>query len=75
MAFGESSLDFMLRAWTPVDTYIQVASDLRVSIAEAFESANIEIPFPQRDIHLITQANPPEPETDAGGQSGHLPSE
>lgn len=51
MGFGESSLDFELRAWTKAGI-LKVASDLRVGIAEALDAAAIEIPFPQRDLHF-----------------------
>jgi small-conductance mechanosensitive channel len=51
LGFGASSLDFELRAWTRA-SFIQVASDLRVRITEALEEVGIEIPFPQRDLHL-----------------------
>ena len=51
--FGESSLDFELRAWTESDRgWVAVKSDLAVTIHKALKEANIEIPFPQRDINL-----------------------
>jgi len=49
--FGGSSLDFELRAWTRTD-YVRVSSDLLVAINAALAEAGIEIPFPQRDLHL-----------------------
>jgi small-conductance mechanosensitive channel len=51
--FGESSLDFTLVFWIaePRDQN-RVASDVRFAIDRAFRSAGIEIPFPQRDLHL-----------------------
>ena len=53
MGFGDSSLNFELRIWTPdYDTYVRVASDLRTAIFAAFKDAGIEIPFPQRDVHV-----------------------
>jgi small-conductance mechanosensitive channel len=55
MAFGESSLDFELRAFIRnVDRRLGVASELRFAIDEAFRDAGIEIPFPQRDLHVRT---------------------
>jgi potassium efflux system protein len=51
LGFGDSSLDFELRAWT-AENFVQVSSDLRVSISQALNEAGIEIPFPQRDLHL-----------------------
>ncbi|WP_051361723.1 mechanosensitive ion channel family protein [Solimonas soli] len=51
--FGPSSLDFELMA--PIDDADakgSVASDLRFAIVKAFREANIEMPFPQQDVHL-----------------------
>jgi small-conductance mechanosensitive channel len=51
--FGDSSLDFELRAWTDSDRgWLPVLSDLAVATSEALEAAGISIPFPQRDLHL-----------------------
>jgi len=50
--FGESSLDFEVRAWTASEGWWVVKSDLAVAVNEALKEANIEIPFPQRDLHL-----------------------
>jgi len=51
--FGESSLDFELRAWTALfDSYVATQSQLSVAVARALAEAGIEIPFPQRDVHL-----------------------
>ena len=66
--FGDSSLDFELRAWTGGD-FVAIASDLRVGIDNTLALNGIEIPFPQRDLHLRTvdkmaatrlAGNPPE---------------
>jgi small-conductance mechanosensitive channel len=51
LGFGGSSLDFQLRAWTRTD-YVRVSSDLLVAVNAALGEAGIEIPFPQRDLHL-----------------------
>ena len=51
--FGESSLDFELRIWTnEFLNWRQVASDVTVRINDAIVVAGIEIPFPQRDLHV-----------------------
>ena len=51
--FGESSLDFNLRCWVNIfEEGLAVGTDLRVQIVEALKEAGIEIPFPQRDVHL-----------------------
>jgi potassium-dependent mechanosensitive channel len=51
--FGDSSLNFELRAFIRnIDERLQVASDINFKIDSAFREAGIEIPFPQRDVHL-----------------------
>src|SRR5262249_41341798 len=51
--FGESSLEFSLLVWVSnAREDLRVGSELRFAIDAAFRSAKIEMPFPQRDIHL-----------------------
>jgi small-conductance mechanosensitive channel len=51
--FGDSSLDFELRVWiADFNQGLRVASELRVAIDKALAEAGIEIPFPQRDVHV-----------------------
>ncbi len=53
MNFGDSSLNFELRAFIRnIDERLQVVSDINFSIDAAFRKDGIEIPFPQRDVHL-----------------------
>jgi small-conductance mechanosensitive channel len=52
--FGESSLNFELVVWSEEMSYRprRFRSDLNFSIERALREAGIEIPFPQRDIHI-----------------------
>jgi len=52
--FGESSLDFSLVFWLN-ETWAaeRVKSDIRFQINTEFAKNKIQIPFPQRDIHMI----------------------
>jgi small-conductance mechanosensitive channel len=51
--FGDSSLDFELRAWTESPRgWLPIQSDLAVGINRALADAGITIPFPQRDLHV-----------------------
>jgi small-conductance mechanosensitive channel len=55
LGFGESALDFLVRAWTPEPDSAQVLrSKIVLDIHRALREAGIEIPFPQRDLHLRT---------------------
>lgn len=52
-AFGDSSLDFELLAW--IDEPVlrgRVLDALHFRVLREFRAANIEIPFPQRDLHV-----------------------
>lgn len=54
IAFGNSSLDFELRVWTKDYATIPVIlkSELYFEIFKRFKQEGIEIPFPQRDLHI-----------------------
>lgn len=53
LSFGESSLDFELRVWVrDADERLTVISELHDAVYRRFHEANIEIAFPQRDLHL-----------------------
>jgi len=63
MGFGESSLDFELRVRIArIDRRFSVQSDINFSIDKAFREANITIPYPQRDLHLISFPEQQKPE-------------
>lgn len=58
--FGDSSLDMTLRCYVPsVEERLPTIHDLHTAIDAAFKQAGIEIPFPQRDVHLRTIEPPP----------------
>lgn len=51
--FGESALEFELHFWCSDFYNIPIIqSDLRFMISDAFRKNNIEIPYPQRDLHI-----------------------
>ncbi|MCF1191332.1 mechanosensitive ion channel [Mangrovimonas sp. AS39] len=52
MEFGDSSLNFVLRFWIAYEGSLQAQSDVSIAIYNKFKEANIEIPFPQRDIFI-----------------------
>jgi len=51
--FGDSSLDFTLRVWIhEAGNWPQITSDLNEAVKAALDEAGIEIPFPQRTLHI-----------------------
>ncbi len=57
IGFGDSALNFQLRAWTSNFKRWQVIkSELTLGIHAALRDAQISIPFPQRDLHIRASA-------------------
>lgn len=57
LAFGESSLDFELRFYVNNILHrLDITSATHFAIDKAFRENGVEIPFPQRDIHIRSQA-------------------
>jgi small-conductance mechanosensitive channel len=56
--FGDSALNFELRVWSTrqVHTPMILKSDLYFAVFRALTENGIEIPFPQRDLHLKSVA-------------------
>jgi small-conductance mechanosensitive channel len=53
--FGDSALEFDLRFYVArADEMFRTGSEMRFAIVHAFREKGIEIPFPQRDLHLRT---------------------
>lgn len=52
--FGDSSVNLELRFWLrdPANGIGSVKSDILLKVWDAFKENNIEIPFPQRDLHI-----------------------
>jgi potassium efflux system protein len=57
--FGESALDFVMKFWTgDIRGLPRITAELNLAVAHAFRSRGIEIPFPQRTVHLAPAAPP-----------------
>ncbi|MFV1978167.1 MAG: mechanosensitive ion channel family protein, partial [Myxococcota bacterium] len=53
LEFGDSALNFRLRLWIPrFEEGFTIRSQLTVAINAALRDAEIQIPFPQRDLHV-----------------------
>ena len=56
---GESAINITVRPWVNVPDFGIVQLELYQSIIEKFRAAGIEIPFPQREVHLLGQPGKP----------------
>jgi small conductance mechanosensitive channel len=52
-SLGASEVNLFCRPWCRSDDYWAVRGDMTRRVKEAFDSAGISIPFPQRDVHVI----------------------
>lgn len=61
--FGDSSVNFEIQAWIsdPEEGVGNIRSDVLKAVWHAFRREGIEIPFPQRDVHVKAMAAPAEP--------------
>lgn len=55
-ALADSSVNLHLRAWTTTEDYWDVYWDLMEKLKPALEAQGLNIPFPQRELHIIEQA-------------------
>jgi small-conductance mechanosensitive channel len=55
-AFGDSSIDFILRFWIrdPIDGLTNVRGQVLLALWDILKRESVEIPFPQRDLNMRT---------------------
>ena len=52
--FGDNSIDFKILAWVDSRKQTFAESDIMEAVYNALNDKNIEIPYPQRDIHIVS---------------------
>jgi small-conductance mechanosensitive channel len=53
MGYGDSSINFELRAWAEFADWAQVRSDLTAAVYDAVYAAGMSFPFPQREVRVL----------------------
>ena len=54
-ALNASSVDFLVRAWVPRTEFFGYWKDMNREVKQALDAAGIEIPFPQRSVHVVRE--------------------
>jgi small-conductance mechanosensitive channel len=54
IGYGDSSINFEVRAWAEFANWVQVHSDLTIAVYDAVYAAGMSFPFPQRDVHVVS---------------------
>ena len=53
--FADSSVNIGMRYWVPTKQYFQTLYQANLAVYNALNKAEITIPFPQRDIHMLSE--------------------
>ena len=57
IAFGDSSINFELRAWTNrFEQWPRIRTELAAAVYTALHAAGMTFPFPQREVRLLRDA-------------------
>jgi small conductance mechanosensitive channel len=54
--FGDSSIDIGLRYWIPTQKYFKTLYQVNLAVYKQLKAKDIEIPFPQRDLHIVSRS-------------------
>lgn len=55
--FGESGINIGVRYWAPTRQYVQTLYEVNLAVFKALKEAGITMPFPQRDLHIVSAPN------------------
>ncbi len=55
--FGDSSINISIRCWVLTTELFDTKYRINMAVYKALADNNIEIPFPQRDVHLIQESS------------------
>ena len=56
---ADSSVNLVVRSWCKKEDYWPLRFDLMRRLKEALDAGGISIPFPQRDVHIVSNAAAP----------------
>jgi small conductance mechanosensitive channel len=54
--FGDSSIEIGLRYWIPTQKYFKTLYQVNLAVYKQLKAKDIEIPFPQRDVHIVSRS-------------------
>lgn len=54
--FGDSAINIGFRYWIPTRQYFQTLYSVNLAVYKELRQGKIEIPFPQRDVHIVSRA-------------------
>ncbi|MCD6048977.1 MAG: MscS Mechanosensitive ion channel [Verrucomicrobia bacterium] len=58
-SLGDSAINIVIQPWVSVSNYGPAGAELNLAVVEEFRRSNISIPFPQREIRILKEPEPP----------------
>ncbi len=58
LGFGDSAINLQFSVWAKRENFIELRNSIQCEIKRAFEAADIEIPFPQRTVGMLSESPP-----------------
>jgi small conductance mechanosensitive channel len=55
-AYADSSINIGMRYWVPTKEYFNTLYAINLSVYKTFKESGISIPYPQRDVHIVSNA-------------------
>ena len=52
---ADSSINIAIKPWVPVQEFGRAAGEINKAVVEEFRTQRISIPFPQREIRLLSE--------------------
>jgi small-conductance mechanosensitive channel len=56
--FGDSMVEIQFSVWVTRENFIEVRNRMHADVKRALDEAGIEIPFPQRVLHIPRDSSP-----------------
>lgn len=57
--FGESGLNVQFSVWAVTENFIELSNTIHIDIKRALDAEGIEVPYPQRTIHVVNEGRLP----------------
>ena len=55
--YADSSINIGMRYWVPTKAYFEILYAVNLAIYNKFKESGITIPYPQRDVHVVSDIN------------------
>jgi small-conductance mechanosensitive channel len=58
LGFGDSAITLQFSPWATRENYLELKNSIQIEIKLRFDAEGVEIPFPQRSLHVDPESPP-----------------